>query len=421
GKEPSQLKSIFGGSAWEFDKHTGQYYLHLFSKKQPDLNTNNKEVRYAMYEMMKFWLDKGISGFRMDVIELIGKEIDKGIIVNGPKLHEYLQEMNKEVLSKYDLLTVGETNNVTPELGKLYTSEDRNELNMVFTFEHIALDEVRGKSKWDLKPLNLNELKIVFSKWQMELYGEGWNSLFWNNHDQPRIVSRWGNDKQYRVESAKMLATILHMMQGTPYIYQGEEIGMTNIKFESLEDYRDIETINMYKERKSKGYPHEEILKSIYAKGRDNARTPMQWNSGAQAGFTKATPWIKVNENYSLINVEAALKDPNSIFYHYKKLIELRKKLEVVVFGDFHLILEKHEEIFAYVRKYKNEKLIVLANFYGNMINITLPANVADIDGKILISNYPNSPDISKELSLRPFESIVYYEKKQGESHDTNL
>jgi glycosidase len=412
GAEPSPLMSIFGGSAWKYDEGTNQYYLHLFSKKQPDLNTHHPKVRFKMYEMMKFWLEKGIAGFRMDVIELIGKEIDKGIMANGPKLHDYLQEMNREVLSKYDILTVGETNNVTPELGKLYSNPDRQELNMVFTFEHIALDEVKGKSKWDLKPLNLVELKKVFSKWQTELHNVGWNSLFWSNHDQPRIVSRWGNDKEFRVESAKMLGTVLHMMQGTPYIYQGEEIGMTNIKFDKLSDYKDIETINVYNERIHNGYSHSEVMNSIYVKGRDNARTPMQWNSSKNAGFSEATPWLKVNENHSFINVENALADPHSIFYHYKKLIELRKKLDVIVYGDFQFILEDHKEVFAYIRTFKKEKLLLLANFYGNHIKVTLPKEVINMDGKAIISNYEDSREITERLSLRPYEAIVYYESK---------
>lgn len=410
GKEPSDLRSIFGGSAWEYDEKTGQYYLHLFSKEQPDLNTHNPKVRQEMHEMMKFWLDKGVAGFRMDVIELIGKEIDKGIIANGPKLHEYLQEMNREVLSKYDIMTVGETNNVTPEIGKLYTGKDRNELDMVFTFEHIALDEVQGKTKWDLKPFDLVELKRIFSKWQTELYNYGWNSLFWSNHDQPRAVSRWGNDREYRVESAKMLATVLHMMQGTPYIYQGEEIGMTNVKFSHISDYKDIETINMYNERKALGYPEEEIMRSIYAKGRDNARTPMQWNDKENAGFTDGTPWIKVNDNYKTINVEKALNDPDSIFYYYKRLIELRKNMDIIVYGEYELILEDHEQIFSYLRKWGKERLLVIANFFGKHVTCELPAFLSDFDGTTLISNYKDAKELTKEMTLRPYEAIVYYD-----------
>ena len=268
GKEPNELKSIFSGSAWELDKESEEYYLHLFSKKQPDLNWENENVRNEIWDMMNFWIDKGIGGFRMDVIDLVGKIPDLMIKENGPKLHDYLQEMNAKALKGKDLLTVGETWGATPEVAKLYSNPKRDELSMVFQFEHISLDEIPGKNKWDLKPLELLDLKKVLSKWQTELDGEGWNSLFWNNHDLPRIVSRWGNDKKYRVESAKMLATLLHGMKGTPYIYQGEELGMTNIKFDTIDEYKDIETLDMYKERIENGYSHEEIMESIYAKGK---------------------------------------------------------------------------------------------------------------------------------------------------------
>ena len=298
GHEPNNLGSCFSGSAWQYDESTDQYYLHLFSKKQPDLNWENENVRNEVYKMMNFWIDKGIGGFRMDVIDLIGKVPDEMITGNGPKLHDYLQEMNKAALEGHDLLTVGETWGATPEIAKLYSNPKRKELSMVFQFEHIGLDQIEGKEKWDVKPLDLLDLKKVLSKWQTELEGEGWNSLFWNNHDLPRIVSRWGNDREYRVESAKMLATLLHGMKGTPYIYQGEELGMTNVRFEDINEYNDIETLNMYKDRISKGYSHDEIMASIYAKGRDNARTPMQWDSTENAGFTTGKPWLKVNKNY---------------------------------------------------------------------------------------------------------------------------
>ena len=279
GHEPNELGSCFSGSAWQYDETTGQYYLHLFSKKQPDLNWENEKVRNEVYKMMNFWVDKGIGGFRMDVIDLIGKVPDEMITGNGPKLHEYLQEMNKAALEGKDLLTVGETWGATPDVAKLYSNPGRKELSMVFQFEHIGLDQIEGKEKWDVKSLELLDLKKVLSKWQTELEGQGWNSLFWNNHDLPRIVSRWGNDKEYRIESAKMLATLLHGMKGTPYIYQGEELGMTNVRFDDINEYNDIESLNMYKDRISKGYTHEEIMESIYAKGRDNARTPMQWDN----------------------------------------------------------------------------------------------------------------------------------------------
>ena len=313
GDVPSSLKSNFGGSAWTLDKSTGQYYLHMHDKKQPDLNWDNQRVREKIYEMMNFWLDLGIEGFRMDVIELIGKDVDNLLIVNGPNLHTYIQEMNKMTFGDRDIITVGETWAADTNIAKLYCDPKRKELGMVFQFEVISMDKQPGKRKWDLAPLNFVEFKKIFSKWQTELHSEGWNSLFGNNHDLPRMVSRWGNDKEYRMESAKMLATMLHMQKGTPYIYQGEEIGMTNIRFDSIDDYNDIESLNMYKERLSQGYSLEEIMESIYAKGRDNARTPMQWSKENNAGFTTGTPWLKVNKNYKYINVEQAINDENTL------------------------------------------------------------------------------------------------------------
>lgn len=406
GKDPNGLQSVFSGSAWEFDEATGQYFLHLFSKRQPDLNWENPKVHEEIYDMMNFWLDKGIGGFRMDVIDLIGKLPDKEITGNGPMLHDYLQEMNRKTFGKHDVLTVGETWGATPEIAKLYSDPARNELSMVFQFEHISLDQQEGKEKWDLKVLNLLELKSVFKKWQTELDGKAWNSLFWNNHDLPRIVSRWGNDQEYRVESAKMLATILHMMQGTPYIYQGEEIGMTNVKFESIDEYDDIETRNMYNDRILKGYSHDEIMESIYAKGRDNARTPMQWSNEAHGGFTKGTPWLKVNPNYNKINVEESISNEDSIFHHYRKLIQLRKEYPVVVYGSFEMLNENDEKIFAYTRQFEDQKLLIIANFtryeviYNNSLEIT--------EAELLISNYENSSENVANFKLRPFEAIVY-------------
>ena len=307
GEEPNGLRSIFSGPAWQLEEQTGQYFLHLYSKRQPDLNWKNKQVRQAIYQMMNFWIDKGIGGFRMDVIDMIGKEPDKEITSNGPKLHEYLQEMNQATFGDKNLMTVGETWGATTEIAKLYSNPKRNELSMIFQFEHIGLDQQEGKDKWDLKPLSISELKKVLSKWQTSLGDEGWNSLFWNNHDLPRIVSRWGNDDVYRKESAKMFAILLHMMKGTPYIYQGEELGMTNCPIDDISEAKDIETINMYNERISSGFTKEEILESINAKGRDNARTPMQWNAREHAGFTTGIPWLRVNPNYKEINAEEAL------------------------------------------------------------------------------------------------------------------
>jgi glycosidase len=414
---PSDITSVFSGPAWEYDEETGEYYFHLFSKKQPDLNLHNNEVRDHLYKMMNFWLDKGVSGFRMDVIDLIGKEIDDKVLTDGPKLHHYLQEMNREVLSNYPTITVGETPSATPETAKLYTGEGRDELDMVFTFQHMSLDEMEGKGKWALKPLDLFDLKQTLSKWQTELHGQGWNSLYWNNHDQPRIVSRWGNDREYRVESAKMLATLLHMMQGTPYIYQGEEIGMTNIVFDDIRDYRDIETINYYNEKISEGVPHEDIMKSIHVKGRDNARTPFQWDSSLHGGFTTGTPWLEANENYKKINAEDAVKNEDSIFYHYKKLIQLRKEHDIIVYGEYELMLEDHSEIFAYTRKLGNETLLVIANFDGGEPAFALPSSFDGTNCEILISNYSGTARPSELKKLRPYEAVVYLIQSENASN----
>lgn len=426
GKTPTDWIASFGGSAWEYDQQTKEYYLHMFSKKQPDLNWENSKLREKVYDIMRFWLDKGVDGFRMDVINMISKkEIlssyedfkngnvnNKDYKPNGKRVHDFLKEMHREVLSKYNILTVGECPLVTPEQAQLYTSEDSNELNMVFQFEHMDLDQQKqkGKNKWDLKPLDLLDLKENLTKWQKMLQEKGWNSLYWNNHDQPRIVSRFGDDREYRIESAKMLGTLLHMMKGTPYIYQGEEIGMTNVQFKGIKEYKDIETLNMYEERvNEKGMNHEEVMKSIYAKSRDNARTPMQWNASENAGFTTVTPWIAVNPKYEDINVEESLKDLNSIFYYYKKLIELRKQHEIIVYGSYDLILEDHDAIFAYTRTLRNEKLLVINNYYKEETLFTLPEDIIFHKKELLISNYEIDSNHSiKEFTLRPYESIVY-------------
>ncbi|WP_294388785.1 alpha-glucosidase [uncultured Clostridium sp.] len=405
GHEPNDLGSTFSGSAWQYDETTGQYYLHLFSKKQPDLNWENEKVRNEVYKMMNFWVDKGIGGFRMDVIDLIGKVPDDMITGNGPKLHEYLQEMNKAALEGKDLLTVGETWGATPEVAKLYSNPERKELSMVFQFEHIGLDQIEGKEKWDVKPLELLDLKKVLSKWQTELEGQGWNSLFWNNHDLPRIVSRWGNDKEYRVLSSKMLATLLHGMKGTPYIYQGEELGMTNVRFEDINDYNDIESLNMYKDRLSKGYTHDEIMESIYAKGRDNARTPMQWDNSENAGFTTGTPWLAVNKNYDEINAKQCLEDENSIFHHYRKLINIRKNNDTIIYGDYTLLCPEDENIFAYTRELNGDKILVVCNFYDKEVTFNFNGDFNHAD--ILLSNYNDSSTLNERLKLRPYEAIM--------------
>lgn len=403
GDVPNDLHSTFSGSAWEYDEASGQYYLHLFSKKQPDLNWENKKVRQEVYDMMNFWLEKGIGGFRMDVIDLIGKLPDQSITGNGPMLHTYLQEMNQATFGSQDVMTVGETWGATPEIAKLYSDPTRNELSMVFQFEHIGLDQQEGKDKWDLKPLSIGQLKQVLSKWQTSLGHEGWNSLFWNNHDLPRIVSRWGNDKEYRVESAKMFAILLHMMKGTPYIYQGEEIGMTNCPISTIDEVDDIESINMYNERLDQGYTKEAIIESINAKGRDNARTPMQWDNSANAGFTTGTPWLHVNPNYPEINVEQSLADEDSVFYTYKKLIELRKEHAIVVWGEYELIEETEEEVFAYYREFSGEKWLVVANFSESKQTFMLEEEI----GEVLVHNYHTSLPKSGEVSLKPYEAFA--------------
>lgn len=403
GKEPNDLGSVFSGSAWEWDEITGQYYLHLFSKKQPDLNWENPKVRQEVYDFMNFWIEKGIGGFRMDVIELIGKEINKKITNNGPMLHPYIKEMNQNTFGDKDLLTVGECWGATPETAKLYSNSDGSELSMVFQFEHISLDQIPGKDKWDLKVLDLVDLKRVLSKWQTCFDNNGWNSLFWNNHDLPRVVSRWGNDQEYRVESAKMLATLLHGMKGTPYIYQGEELGMTNVRFSDLSGYMDIETLNMYRERLNQGYSHENIMESIYAKGRDNARTPMQWTTELNGGFSAGIPWIGVNPNYKMINAKNQVNDDDSIFSHYKKLIRLRRENDVIVYGDFELLFPNDENIFAYTRTLGQHKLVVICNFYGKNTPYKLPY---ELNGKKAweLSNYNDC----RENLLRPYEGIMY-------------
>lgn len=404
GTPPNDLGSTFGGSAWEWVPEIGQYYLHLFSVKQPDLNWENPKVRQEIYDMINWWIDKGVGGFRLDVIDLIGKEPDVKITGNGPNLHKYIRELSKETFQKAEnLLTVGETWGATPEIAKLYSNPDGSEFSMVFQFEHIGLDEQEGKGKWDLKPLDVLELKKVLSKWQTELKGDAWNSLFWNNHDLPRIVSRWGNDGEYRIESAKMLATLLHGMQGTPYIYQGEELGMTNVQYE-IEDYRDIELLNLYKERMGKGYPESSVMESIFAKGRDNARTPMQWDSSDNAGFTSGEPWIKVNPNYTDIHAQDNLNNPESIFHHYRKLIQLRKEHEVIVYGDYELVFPDDPEVFAYTRTLNGTKVLVVCNFKGNMVELSLQEHLAETN-QLLISNYAGELPLNE---LRPYEARMY-------------
>ncbi len=418
GQPPNNWTSCFSGSAWQYDEETNMYYLHLFSKKQPDLNWESAELRNDVYLMMQWWLDKGIDGFRMDVINFISKnqEFPDGVngefskySMNGPRIHEFLEEMNEKVLRNKNLITVGEMPGVSVEEAKLYTGEDRNELNMVFQFEHTDLGN--GKyGKWHKNSFKLTDLKKIMTKWQKGLENEGWNSLYWNNHDQPRVVSRFGNDKKYWKESAKMLATCLHMMKGTPYIYQGEEIGMTNVAFEDLNDYKDIEIINAYNDLVIKnGRSHDEMMEGIYDRGRDNARTPMQWNSSVNAGFTTGTPWIKVNPNYNEINAESQIGDKDSIFNYYKELIKIRKDNEIIVYGNYDLILDDSEEIYAYVRTLNEEQLLVICNFSSNTSEFKLPNNIKSKYKKLLIANYDECKEETLEnISLRPYECRAY-------------
>lgn len=412
GGPPNDLQSNFGGSAWEYTEETGEYYLHFYGKKQPDLNWENPLLRREIWKMMNYWIDLGVGGFRMDVIDLIGKIPDQGIKENGPHLHEYLQEMNRETFGRKDLLTVGECWGATPEIGRLYSDPARHELSMIFQFEQIQLDKQPGGQRWDLKPLALPELKAVFSKWQNELEGHGWNSLFWSNHDLPRIVSRWGNDGKYRVESAKMLATVLHGMKGTPYIYQGEELGMTNIPFSSPDDFTDIESRNICAQRRARGIPDTEILTSLRAKARDNARTPMQWDDSPQAGFTTGTPWFPVNPNYTSINAEKALLDSDSIFYYYQQLIRLRKQEPVLTSGTFEQLLPDDPDLYVYLRHGEGKTWMVLANFHQNEVKFSYPAT-----GRVILSNYPQPERQSlHSLSLRPYEATIYEIEKGEES-----
>ena len=413
GQPPNDLKSNFGGSAWEYSEETNEYYLHFYSKKQPDLNWENEKLRQEIYRMMNYWLELGIAGFRMDVIDLIGKIPDEKIKENGPRLHEYLREMNENTFGKTDAMTVGECWGATPEIARLYTAPERKELNMIFQFEQIQLDKQKGGQRWDLKELDLRELKAVFSKWQYELDGCGWNSLFWSNHDLPRIVSRWGNDGKYRELSAKMLATLLHGMKGTPYIYQGEELGMTNVPFTAIENFPDIETQNIYKERLRAGFSAEETIHAIRKKARDNARTPMQWNAEENAGFTTGTPWYQINPNYKEINAEDETAREDSVFSHYQKLIQLRKKHEIMVYGEYHLLLPEDEDLYIYTRTLGKEQWLILCNFHEKEREIA-----STQIGSVLLSNYTDTPQLKELHLLRPYEAVIYRLPEKVEMHN---
>lgn len=419
GSLPNNWGSCFSGPAWEYDKTTDMYFLHLFSKKQPDLNWDNPVVRQEVFDMMNWWLDKGIDGFRMDVISLISKRpgLPDGtlglngyatfdIAANGPHVHEYLQEMRQKALNNADTITVGECAGVTLEEAKKYARSDEKELNMVFQFEHMDVDGDEKAGKWTTKKMDLRDMKKILTRWQKGLQDVAWNSLYWENHDQPRSVSRFGNDSdEYREISAKMLATCLHMMQGTPYVYQGEELGMTNCPFNTLENFRDLESINAFHELTEQGKKtEEEMLAAISYKGRDNARTPMQWDDSAYAGFSTAEPWIMVNPNYTKINAKDQVSREDSVFKYYQKLIKLRHENDLIVYGTYDLILDDDKDIYAYTRTLEDEKLVVYCNFSANTREVEVPAEFTD--GKILISNYTDAK-ADKKITLRPYEAVV--------------
>ena len=418
GKEPNNWGSAFSGSAWQYDETTQMYYLHLFSKKQPDLNWDNPKVRGEVFSMMNWWCEKGIDGFRMDVISLISKEdgLPDGQSVpgmkyspipcaNGPHVHEYLREMNREVLSKYDLITVGECAGVTIEEAKKYASLDGSELNMVFQFDHVGIGD-REYGKWTDRRVDLVELKKVLDGWQTGLAGQAWNSLYFSNHDQPRSLSRFGDDREeYRTVSAKMLATCLHMMQGTPYVYQGEELGMINCPFPTIDDVRDIESINAYREMTESGkITPDDMMRFIRLRGRDNARTPMQWDDGENAGFTDGTPWIMVNPNYKEINAKQQTADPDSVFHYYKKLIALRKAEPVIVYGSYEPYRQDDENLYMYIRRQEDVKLFVVCNFTDREQTVTLPEDFAE--GRVLIANQ-ESVCVQHEMTLGAYGAAV--------------
>ncbi|MFQ6860438.1 MAG: glycoside hydrolase family 13 protein [Beduini sp.] len=418
---PNNWGSVFSGPAWQYDEATNMYYLHLFAKKQPDLNWENKAMRQSVYDMMTWWLDKGIDGFRMDVINMISKdqsfpdgEKNGGLYgncspytVNGPRVHEYLKEMNKEVLSKYDILTVGETPGVSVKDAMGYTGEDEHELNMVFQFELMDID-LGQYGKWTPVPFDLCKLKAVMKKWQTGLENKGWNSLYWNNHDQPRVVSRFGNDHEYHIKSAKMLAMCLHMHQGTPYIYQGEELGMSNVRFDSIHDYKDIEILNAYKElvEDKKVLSEQEFMKGVYSHSRDNARTPMQWDDSAYAGFSEVQPWIAVNPNYTSINAKSQVNDPDSVYSFYKQLLTLRKQYKIMVYGHYEILDEENPNTYMYTRTLEQQQLLVLCNFTDQKQTVEIPNDLLK-EAKVFITNDIEKP-LEKIMTLNPYESVTY-------------
>ncbi len=427
GAEPTNWESFFSGPAWELDEATGEYYLHLFSRKQPDLNWENPDVRHAVYDMMRWWLDRGVDGFRMDVINLISKvvgtdgalhdgPVTRGVLGdagpgtnNGPRLHEFLQEMHREVFAgrRESLLLVGETPGASVEDAVLFTDPRRAELDMVFTFEHVGLDHGPG-GKFDPVPLDLRDLKATMGRWQAGLQDVGWNSLYWDNHDQPRVVSRFGDDGEYRRESATMLATVLHLHRGTPYVYQGEELGMTNAHFTSLEQYRDIESLRYAEDARTRGHASEDqVLAGLAAMGRDNARTPVQWDASPHAGFTTGEPWIAVHPNHRTVNAEAERADPTSVFHHYRRLIELRRTEPVVALGDFRMLLPHDEHVYAFTRTLDDVQLLVLGNFSGEERTVEVD-DAWDEDAERVLGNYPDPAALAVGVvTLRPWEALV--------------
>ncbi|WP_156288213.1 glycoside hydrolase family 13 protein [Oceanobacillus salinisoli] len=416
GKVPNNWESIFGGSVWEYDENTDEYYMHLFSRKQPDLNWENPNVRKDLYQMVNWWLDKGIDGFRVDAISHIKKAPGlpdipnpKGLKyvpsfnghMNHDGIEEYLQELKENTFEKYDIMTVGEANGVKAHQADEWVGEKNGKFHMIFQFEHLDL---WGKDTE--KGIDIHQLKEVLSKWQVELDGSGWNALFLENHDQPRSVSTWGNDGKYWAQSAKSLATMYFLMQGTPFIYQGQELGMTNVQFSSINDYNDVEIKNLYRNKRIEGVPEEEIMEIIWKTGRDNSRTPMQWNDRENAGFTTGKPWLKVNPNYKDINLQRQLQDEGSIYHYYKKLIRIRKEIPTLIYGNYDLILENHNQIYAYTRTYEGEQVLVMSNLFAEAVDFNLPESLKECEKELLLNNYDSE---FEELRLRPYEARVYH------------
>ncbi|GJA05102.1 glucohydrolase [Aeromonas caviae] len=416
GGVPNNWQSKFGGSAWELDPATGQYYLHLFAREQADLNWENPAVRAEVKKIIHFWAKKGVDGFRLDVINLISKdqafpddEVGDGrrFYTDGPRIHEFLQDVSRDVFAPVGAMTVGEMSSTSLEHCQRYGALDGSELSMVFNFHHLKVD-YPGGDKWTKAPFDFLELKRIFNHWQSGMHGKGWSALFWCNHDQPRIVSRFGDEDEHRVVAAKMLASTLHGLQGTPYIYQGEEIGMTNPGYQRIDDYQDVESRNIFAIKQAEGMSEAEILAILGAKSRDNSRTPMQWSAAANAGFTSGTPWLKPAANYPEINAEAALADQHSVFWHYRDLIALRKAHPIFTQGDYQELLTGHPQIWAYARRADDQTLLVVSNFYGEPVEFALPAELQSGEGRLLLGNYPDSPARPQSCKLRPYESLIW-------------